>query len=431
METIPSSLWLPLVLLLILLAWDWLLVAIQAALLRAPVGDLRALLHHRAARTAALAQVLERRSALALAVRLGLTLGHGAWLLAWLWLLAQWGLIPATRNLIWVVVGWLALALSELLVDVYARRRRPRLAPRLAPWALWVTRLLMPLATWLQRHFPPESERATALSPSMFQRLLDLASGELDPQHQRMLTAISRLQFTLAREIMVPRVDMVALDVHTPLREAVDLLLRTGYSRVPVYDGHIDNILGVLYAKELLKYCHLSHGEQPSLRALLREPYFVPESKRADDLLREMQQRRTHMAIVIDEYGGVAGLVTLEDIVEEIVGEIQDEYDKQPAMECKPLGNGAYRCPARMDLDDVNDQLQTHFERHVADTLGGLIYTRLGRVPKPGDRVIEGEWELIVDEVEGQRILSVTLRPHRKPAEAETDTQEAKHATSG
>ncbi len=429
-SSLPPLFW-PLSLLFVLLVWDWLLVAIQAALLRAPLGDLRALLRQGVPKRApALEEVLQRRAALTLAVRLGLTLGHGAWLLALLWLLVQLNVLPATRNLGLIALGWLVLALSELVVDVQARRRRPTWAPRLAPWALRVARLLAPLTMGLQRHFPGEHERALALSPSMFQRLLEAASGDLKPQHERMLTAITRLQFTLAREIMVPRVDMVALEVNTPLREVVDLLLRTGYSRVPVYEGHIDNILGVLYAKELLKYCHFGHdgrpAQQPSLRALLREPYFVPESKRADELLREMQRKRVHMAIVIDEYGGVAGLVTLEDIVEEIVGEIQDEYDQQPVLRCEVLEGNVYRCPARMDLDDVNEQLGTHFERSVADTLGGLIYTRLGRVPQPGDRVIEDDWELIVDEVEGQRILSVTLRPRAVP----DANQEADHAAS-
>jgi CBS domain containing-hemolysin-like protein len=184
--------------------------------------------------------------------------------------------------------------------------------------------------------------------------------GVLEEGEKEMIYSVFELGDTTAREIMVPRMDMVALDVTTPLTGAVDAIIKTAHTRIPVYEGNRDNIIGLIHAKDLfplLRGCDL----ETSLRSLVRPAYFVPESKKLDDLLRELQQNRMHMAIVVDEYGGTAGLVTIEDLLEEIVGEIQDEYDKEE-VQIQDLGEGEAVFDARTSLNDVNETLGLHLE---------------------------------------------------------------------
>ena len=168
------------------------------------------------------------------------------------------------------------------------------------------------------------------MTEDTFKTLVDIGqqNGTIEQEESKMIQSIFQLGDTLTREIMVPRIDVQALDINTPMDEAVDLLISSGFSRVPVYDETIDRVLGLLYAKDLLKIWREGNKHGDIQRNLLREPYFVPEAKKIDELLTEMQSQRFHMAVVVDEYGGIAGLVTLEDIVEEVLGEIQDEYDQ-------------------------------------------------------------------------------------------------------
>jgi CBS domain containing-hemolysin-like protein len=205
---------------------------------------------------------------------------------------------------------------------------------------------------------------------------------------------------------MVPRIDILAFEASTPLDEAADALLKAGHSRAPVYAKSIDNVVGLLYAKDLL--AALRDGAQGRMIAdLIRDPYFVPEAMKVDDLLAEMQARRVHMAIVVDEYGGTAGLVTIEDIVEEIVGEIQDEYDaaEEPPYERHP--DGSYTFSGRIPLDDVEEILGMELPEGAGDSLGGLVYSRLGRVPTPGEVVEADGLRLVVEQVSGRRIRKV------------------------
>jgi len=224
---------------------------------------------------------------------------------------------------------------------------------------------------------------------------------------------------------MVPRIDIFALNVRTPILEAVDALLKSGFSRVPVYDETIDNVLGLLYAKDLLRVWR--EGNQvSSLRSLLRPAYFIPEAKKITELLAEMQAQRVHMAIVVDEYGGVAGLVTLEDIVEEIIGEIQDEYDQAEESLFQQVGEDEYLFHGRIDLDDFNAIMHSHIGEDEADTLGGLIYSRIGRVPKGGESLQADDILLTVEQVIGRRIRKV--RAQRVPAVLEESDEETSHA---
>jgi len=230
--------------------------------------------------------------------------------------------------------------------------------------------------------------------------------GVLEQEEQKMIVSIFRLGDTLVREIMVPRIDVLALEVHTPLDEALDAIKQAGHSRVPVFKDSVDNILGLLYAKDLLGIWREGRHEV-SLSDHLRQAYFVPEAKKADELLTELQAKRIHMAIVVDEYGGVAGLVTLEDIVEEIVGEIRDEYDQAEELLYQAINEHEYLFQGRIDLDDFNDIMGTALPNSEADTLSGLIYSRIGRVPTAGDNVQVNDLQLTVEQVSGQRIRKV------------------------
>jgi len=229
------------------------------------------------------------------------------------------------------------------------------------------------------------------------------AEGVLELDERKMIYSIFQFGETLCREIMVPRTEVLALDAKTPLSVAINQLVESGHSRAPVYEDVIDNVIGLLYAKDLLKL-HTFPGDRQTIRKFLRPAYFVPESKKVDDLLAEMQSKGIHLAVVVDEYGGMAGLVTLEDIVEEIVGEIRDEYDQGEEWLVQKISDEEYVFVGRVSLDDFNDALGTDLETDQTDTLGGYFYTRMGRVPMEGDQLIFDGWQLTVEEVHGRRV---------------------------
>jgi putative hemolysin len=232
------------------------------------------------------------------------------------------------------------------------------------------------------------------------------SDGALEKEERQMIYSIFQFGDTLAREIMVPRMDMVSLDVIAPLDEVVEAVSSSGHSRIPVYEDTIDNVIGLLYAKDLLHYLH-NQKTFTSLRELIRPAFFVPEAKKLDDLLTEMQSNRTHIAIVVDEYGGVAGLVTLEDILEEIIGEIRDEYDQSEELPFVKINDDEYIFQGNIDLDDFNETMGTEIEKDMADTLGGLMYSLMGKVPVGGEQVIVENVQLSVEKVVGRRIQKV------------------------
>lgn len=315
----------------------------------------------------------------------------------------------------------LLLVLGRLVPEAVAAAHPERWARRLA-WlvyglelALWpLVHFLVWLSNQLARPFGGMALGGTSLvTEEEIKTLVDVGEeeGVIEEGEKQMIYSIFDFGDTLAREVMVPRIDMLALEVNTPLQTALTAIIEAGHSRVPVYEKTVDHIVGVLYAKDLLAHLR-GEGPEPQLRELLRPAYFVPETKKADDLLREMQQRRVHMAIVVDEYGGTAGLVTVEDILEEIVGEIQDEYDaEEPIFE--QVGEGEYILDARMDLDDVNSLLGTRLPTGLGDTLGGLIYSGLGKVPSPGEQLRVDSLLIEVLTVSGRRIRKVRVWQER------------------
>ncbi|MCF6277192.1 MAG: hemolysin family protein [Anaerolineales bacterium] len=233
------------------------------------------------------------------------------------------------------------------------------------------------------------------------------APGSLEREERRMIYEIFQFGNTMVREIMVPRIDVLALDEEdASLSLAVKAFQESGYSRLPMYKESIDNILGFLYAKDLLSTLGKADDEV-ELRSLLRPAYFIPETKKADDLLSEMQEQRFHMAIVVDEYGGVSGVVTLEDIIEEIIGEIQDEYDEREEAPYEKISDDEYIFRGLIDVDDFAEVLNVTMPTGDADTLAGFLYEQLGRVPQGGENVRVSGLLLTIEQVSGRRIRRV------------------------
>jgi CBS domain containing-hemolysin-like protein len=223
-----------------------------------------------------------------------------------------------------------------------------------------------------------------------------------------MIHGIFEMGDMLVRELMVPRTDLVAIEVNEPVEKAVELVTKHGHTRIPVYEGNLDHIVGVLYAKDLLRA--VVRGEHKSLREIARKPYFTPESNKVQDVLRDLRKNRVHMAIVVDEYGGTAGAVTIEDILEEIVGPIQDEYDIGEEDEIQFISPNEVVLDGRVSVDDVNELLKLDIAADDYDTIGGYVLNQLGAAPKVGATLKLGNAELRVEAVQGTRIKKVRIR---------------------
>ncbi len=244
-------------------------------------------------------------------------------------------------------------------------------------------------------------------------------AGLIESGEHEMISGVLGLDTTAVREIMVPRIDVVAVEAQVPLHSALDVIIGGAHSRVPVYEESIDHVVGLLYAKDTLRLIRDGGGKTDvSLRSLLRPAYFVPESKRVDELLQELQASKVHMAIVVDEYGGTAGIVTIEDILEEIVGEIQDEYDigEEPLIERIGENEGIFN--ARVNVDEVNEALSVELPEG-SDTLGGLVYQHLQKMPKVGDEVRVDGVTISVLSVVGRRIKKVRVSKLVEPTSTE------------
>jgi CBS domain containing-hemolysin-like protein len=240
--------------------------------------------------------------------------------------------------------------------------------------------------------------------------------GAIREDEADMIEGIVRLHASEVSEVMTPRMDMVCVEVNTPLDEVIKTAIDIGHSRIPVYEDNRDRIMGVLYVKDLLKHWPDNNRKVPPLSRLIRKPFFIPETKMISQLLKEFRENKVHIAIVLDEYGGTAGLVTNEDILEEIVGEIVDEYDKEEERELEILGEGHAVASAKVHIDELNEELEINLpESEDFDTLGGFIFTRLGKVPAKGDVVQCDNVTLTVMEADDRRIDRVSIVITEKP----------------
>jgi putative hemolysin len=323
-----------------------------------------------------------------------------------------------------ILVSFATIVLGELVPKSIALAYSERLALFFAGPIEFLASVLRPLVwllTGLTRAVTivlrvPEAE-TDKLTAEELMILVERGGeqGAIEAEEQQMIGAVLELGEQRVHEVMVPRIDIQALPVTASLDEIVALIVNEGHSRIPMYDETIDNVVGILYAKDLIP--HYARGKMPAIRSILRTPLFVPESISVDDLLHNFQRRRVHIAIVLDEYGGTAGLVTIEDLIEEIVGEIQDEYDIEEPM-IESLSDNEARVDGRMSVDDLAEHFGVELDgadREQYDTVGGLVYHEIGGVPIPGDKVEVNDLTLTVESTEGRRVGKVMVV--RKPTE--------------
>jgi CBS domain containing-hemolysin-like protein len=229
--------------------------------------------------------------------------------------------------------------------------------------------------------------------------------GLLSEDEGDMIESILSFRDTLAREIMVPRPDAVIISADTQIEKLLQLVIQEGHSRFPVHDGNIDNIIGVLHVKDLLSFWSEEHLD---LKDILRPPYFIPETKKISHLLRELRDKKSHMAIVIDEYGGTAGLVTIEDIIEEIIGEIHDEYDNDEIL-MVPTPEGDLVVDARLEIEKLVEHFNLELPKGNFESVGGFIISLLGRVPQPHETITHAPLEMTIESADARKIRKVRV----------------------
>ncbi len=322
---------------------------------------------------------------------------------------------------------------AEVAPKTYAVQHTDRAALFVAPFVHFLTRLpglgqLTRLLIAIGNVVTPGKglKSGPFVSEDEIKAMVDEAERDdvIEEEEREMIHSVFEFGDTILREVMVPRPDMVAVPLQTPLQQVLELILRSGYSRIPVYDGTIDEVVGLAYAKDVLRRLHDGQADKP-LAEILRQAQFMPESMRAAECLREMRKRKSHMVIVIDEYGGTAGLVTLEDLLEEIVGEIADEYDREePNVE--PLPDGDYRVNARLGIDEVNELLEVELPSTEWDSIGGLLFNLVGGVPREGQEVEFQGLRLRAERVQGRRIGRVRIHRLQPPEQAEDITAQAR-----
>ena len=319
-----------------------------------------------------------------------------------------------------VVLALFTIVFAELVPKTLALAYAERFALALAVPIDLLGRLLAPVVAILTgvtravaRPFGASVNSEAQITAEELRLIVERGGeqGILEAEEEQMINAVIELGDRRLHQVMVPRVDMIALPALATFDHAIEVIVEGGHSRVPVYETTVDEIVGILYAKDLLPFLKSDTAERPSLRTLLRTPVFVPESMSIDDLLHEFQRRKVHMAIVLDEYGGTAGLVTIEDLLEEIVGEIQDEYDvEEPLVE--RLDEDRARVDGRAAIDDLLEIWDLRIEledEDEYDTVGGLVYHRMGGIPQPGDEVRIDGLHLTVESTDGRRVAKVLV----------------------
>lgn len=330
-----------------------------------------------------------------------------------------------------LVVAFITLVFGEMLPTSVAIGYADTLAMWVAGPMTTITALLAPvvhLVQWISGQIATPlvgRVKAPFVTEEEIKLMVDAGSegGAIENEEREMIFSIIQFGDTVAREVMVPRIDMVALESHTSLGEALATIIDCGHSRIPVFEESIDHIRGLLYAKDLLVLMRDGKLDVP-IKDILRPAYFVPESKKAGDLLTELQHRKIHLAVVVDEYGGTAGLVTIEDLIEEIVGEIRDEYDINEEEVYQKIDENEYIFDAGVDLDDLNRLLDVSLPTDESDTLGGYILSRLGKVPDEGEAIETENLRITVLSVDDRRIRKIRLVRLLSPLELEDIREE-------
>jgi putative hemolysin len=317
------------------------------------------------------------------------------------------------------IVAIISIVLGELIPKGLALGNPDRIALTVSgPITLFakivspLVAVLVALTKLISKPFGIDPTRTPELSAAEIRLIVEQGSqqGVLEAEEEQMISAVMSLSDSKLHEVMVPRIDIAAIDQEASFDDAVTLVLTEGHSRTPLYKESVDHIVGILYAKDLLRII-AAGGPRPRLRDIMRPALFVPESQAVDDLLNELQRRRVHMAIVLDEYGGTAGLVTIEDLLEEIVGEIQDEFDEEEPMKVI-VREGEAILDGRADIDEMGELIDPALELEddeEYDTVGGFVYHRIGRVPVVGDTVVVDPFKITVIKVTGRRVGKVRV----------------------
>jgi putative hemolysin len=327
---------------------------------------------------------------------------------------------PVSLIVVTLVLSLFTIVFGELVPKSLALAHTERFALSLSWLVDIMLRLLAPLV-WLltqttnavTRMFGGDRMTENTMSTEELKLLVERGGeqGILEAEEEQMIAAVIELGERRLHEVMVPRTSIVALPATATVEECIDRIVEEGHSRIPIYEDSVDEVVGILYAKDLLPFLKSADRPRPAVRSLLRTPLFVPESMSIDDLLHEFQRRKVHIAIVLDEYGGTAGLVTIEDLLEEIVGEIQDEYDVEEPM-IERLSDTEVRLDGRAAVDELEELFDIRLglqDEDEYDTIGGLIYHRIGGVPSPGDQVQVDGLMLTVESTNGRRVAKVLV----------------------
>lgn len=429
--TTETALW-SAILIIALFALNGLLNLAESSLSGLRANRVREMIDEKGARANRLERLQKSHAAFYATCRVGEhTCRVGIYTLAALaspWLTAR--VAPAGYGFAWVVaiamacvfiVAVLNLALIEAPFSGVARKNPELWAARLMPFLTGARFVLAP-AVWfvstlsgvLARKLDIGSLFSTPIvTEEDLREMVEAsgASGELIEDEREMIHSIIEFTDTVAREVMTPRTDIDACEITSTAQDVAQMIDVTGHTRIPIYQGSLDRVVGVIHAKDLLRT--LMSGNGHDIRDLIRPPLFVPESKDLHGLLQQFRRERSLMAIVQDEFGGTAGLVTMEDVVEEIVGQIVDEYDDEEA-EVVQSASGGWIIDGKMHLDDVNDEIGSDFESEEFDTLGGYVFGLCGRQPIEGDIVEDEDWHLQVASTDGRRVLKV-LANRREP----------------
>jgi CBS domain containing-hemolysin-like protein len=322
------------------------------------------------------------------------------------------------------VVVIILLVFGEIGPKIYATRASDSFALTVAPIIFFLSRLLLPVIWLVEKVSPKFGVGKESAEPSLteeeIKEWIDVGKeeGTIEQAEQDMLYSVLEFADTTAREIMTPRVDVIAMEDTVSFEEAIRIFNETGFSRIPVYHDQLDNITGILNVKDVFS-AMVSHRKDSTIREVMYDPMFVPETKKIDDLLKELQVHRVQMAVVIDEYSSFVGIVTVEDILEEIVGDILDEYDKEEP-EVQNITEGVYVVDAQMWVEDINERIKVDLPVEESyETIGGLIIDRLGHIPlHPGEKVEinDGKITLVVMQMHGRRIVKVKIVIHPPPA---------------
>ncbi len=233
--------------------------------------------------------------------------------------------------------------------------------------------------------------------------------GELDEEEGSMLLSVLELDELQVQDIMTPRTDIACAPVESTIREVAEIIIATGHSRIPLYRENRDNIVGLVHAKDLLLHSLDAAGQERSASAIMRDPFFIPETKNVLDLLQEFKLRKSHLAIILDEYGGTAGLISIEDVIEQIVGDIEDEHDTPRELDVSPLEDGTYLVKGRANLEDLAEEMEVEIESDEVDTIGGYLSHLAGRVPKTGESFFAAGAKFTVKEADAKQIHTIIL----------------------